>query len=176
MWRTKIDCRCCDRADCPVALRHSTTALAVNQGLYNGFLAAGLIFGLMPGQGDRTIATFFLMWVFVPGLFGAATAHRKILFIQALPAGIVPTAVLALILLFGSSRMQTRDDVVIAFHYVDAIISTAKHQGALRQRRYLQDVVKIDGKFLVVVNRCHFNPHHKAPEESLFDALIKPGR
>ncbi|NTF31754.1 DUF1304 domain-containing protein [Rhizobium skierniewicense] len=154
---------------------HSTKALAVNQVFYHGFLAAGLIFGLKQGQGDKTTATFFLMCVFVAGLVGEATAQKTCLF-QALPAGIVLRAVLANIRLFGSSRMQTRDDVVIAFHHVDAIISTAKHQGALRQRRYLQDVVKIDGKFLVVVHRCHFNPHHNAPEESLFDALIKPRR
>ncbi|XUY28070.1 DUF1304 domain-containing protein [Agrobacterium sp. rho-8.1] len=73
----------------------STRALAANQGLYNGFLAAGLIFGLMPGQGDRTVATFFLVCVFVAGVFGAVTAHKKILLIQALPAAIALLAVLA---------------------------------------------------------------------------------
>jgi putative membrane protein len=73
----------------------STRALAANQGLYNGFLAAGLIFGLMQGQDDRTVATFFLVCVFVAGVFGAVTAHKKILLIQALPAAIALLAVLA---------------------------------------------------------------------------------
>lgn len=63
-----------------------TKVLAANQGLYNGFLAAGLFWGLI--QGDAGIATkyFFLMCVLIAGVFGAVTASKKILMIQALPA------------------------------------------------------------------------------------------
>ncbi len=73
----------------------STKALAANQGLYNGFLAAGLVFGLMQGQADRTISTFFLICILIAGIFGAVTAHKKILFIQALPAAVALVAVFA---------------------------------------------------------------------------------
>jgi putative membrane protein len=63
--------------------------LAANQGLYNGFLAAGLLFGLLlGGAGGRVFEGFFLACVIVAGLYGAATANRRILFIQALPAAI----------------------------------------------------------------------------------------
>ena len=60
--------------------------LAMNQGLYNGFLAAGLVWGLMLGAAGRSIVVFFLVCVIVAGVFGAATASRKILYVQALPA------------------------------------------------------------------------------------------
>ncbi|HHG89635.1 MAG TPA: DUF1304 domain-containing protein [Devosia sp.] len=63
--------------------------LAANQGLYNGFLAAGLLWSLYPlGASDAAIpiATFFLACVIAAGLYGAATASRAILYIQALPA------------------------------------------------------------------------------------------
>ncbi len=63
-----------------------TRVLAANQGLYNGFLAAGLAYGLWRGADGREFVLFFLACVIVAGLFGAATASRKILFIQALPA------------------------------------------------------------------------------------------
>ena len=63
-----------------------TKVLAMNQGLYNGFLAAGLIWGLILGTAGTNIIIFFLSCVIVAGLFGAATASRKILFIQAAPA------------------------------------------------------------------------------------------
>lgn len=62
--------------------------LAANQGLYNGFLAAGLIWGLVLGAAGSPVKIFFLACVLVAGLYGAATASRKILFIQALPAAI----------------------------------------------------------------------------------------
>ena len=62
--------------------------LAANQGLYNGFLAAGLIWGLILGEDGDSIKIFFLSCVLVAGIFGAITASRKILFIQALPAAI----------------------------------------------------------------------------------------
>lgn len=63
-----------------------TKTLAANQGLYNGFLAAGLFWGLYLGQAGFSVKVFFLLCVLVAGLYGAATASRKILFIQALPA------------------------------------------------------------------------------------------
>ena len=62
--------------------------LAANQGLYNGFLAAGLLWGLILGAEGRAIKVFFLGCVLVAGLFGAATANRKILFVQAAPAAL----------------------------------------------------------------------------------------
>lgn len=62
-----------------------TKVLAANQGLYNGFLAAGLIWGLSLGAAGLHIQIFFLLCVLVAGLYGAATASKKILFVQALP-------------------------------------------------------------------------------------------
>jgi putative membrane protein len=64
----------------------ATKVLAANQGLYNGFLAAGLFWGLSLGQAGFSVKVFFLTCVLVAGLYGAATASRKILFVQALPA------------------------------------------------------------------------------------------
>ena len=66
----------------------ASKVLAANQGLYNGFLAAGLFWGLSLGAGGTGIKVFFLLCVLIAGLFGAATASRKILFVQALPAAI----------------------------------------------------------------------------------------
>ena len=60
--------------------------LAANQGLYNGFLAAGLGWGLWLGDAGRSIALFFLGCVLVAGIYGGLTASRKVLWIQALPA------------------------------------------------------------------------------------------
>ena len=73
-------------------------ALAANQGLYNGFLAAGIAWGLVQGAAGagRPWLLFFLGCVVVAGLFGAATASRKILFVQALPGALALAAVLAL--------------------------------------------------------------------------------
>ena len=65
-----------------------TRVLAANQGLYNGFLAAGLFWGLMPGTGGSAIKTFFLACVIVAGIFGAATVSRRIFWIQAAPAAL----------------------------------------------------------------------------------------
>ncbi len=65
----------------------TTKKLAMNQGLYNGFLAAGLIVGLFKGGHDGFhFHIFFLSCVIVAGIFGAITVSRKIFFIQALPA------------------------------------------------------------------------------------------
>ncbi len=65
-----------------------TATLAANQGLYNGFLAAGLIYGLIEGAQGHDFKLFFLICVLIAGLYGAATASRKILFVQALPAAL----------------------------------------------------------------------------------------
>lgn len=62
--------------------------LAANQGLYNGFLAAGLVWGLLLGPAGASVKLFFLGCVLIAGLYGAATASRKILFVQALPAAV----------------------------------------------------------------------------------------
>jgi putative membrane protein len=64
----------------------ATKVLAANQGLYNGFLAAGLFWGLSLGEAGQGVKVFFLLCVLIAGLYGAATASRKILFVQALPA------------------------------------------------------------------------------------------
>ncbi|TPJ28926.1 DUF1304 domain-containing protein [Mesorhizobium sp. B2-7-2] len=64
----------------------ASKVLAANQGLYNGFLAAGLIWGLYLGAGGFQIDMFFLLCVAIAGLYGAATVGRKILFIQTAPA------------------------------------------------------------------------------------------
>lgn len=66
----------------------ATASLAANQGLYNGFLAAGLVWGLGLGAAGFSIRVFFLICVIVAGVFGAATANRKILWVQALPGAI----------------------------------------------------------------------------------------
>jgi putative membrane protein len=72
----------------------ASKTLAANQGLYNGFLAAGLIWGLLLGPAGKPVQLFFLGCVIVAGLYGAFTASRKILFIQALPAAVAMAAVL----------------------------------------------------------------------------------
>lgn len=65
-----------------------TKTLAANQGLYNGFLAAGLFWGLYLGDAGLQVKVFFLACVLIAGVYGAATASKKILFIQAVPAAI----------------------------------------------------------------------------------------
>jgi putative membrane protein len=69
--------------------------LAANQGLYNGFLAAGLAWGLFMGDGGHGAKLFFLGCILVAGLYGGLTATRKILFIQAIPAAIGIALVMA---------------------------------------------------------------------------------
>ncbi len=66
----------------------ATRTLAANQGLYNGFLAAGLFWGLSLGSAGNPVKVFFLLCVLVAGVYGAATASRRILFVQAMPAAI----------------------------------------------------------------------------------------
>jgi len=62
--------------------------LAANQGLYNGFLAAGLVWGLTLGAAGNPVKIFFLACVIAAGVFGGFTASRKILLVQALPGAI----------------------------------------------------------------------------------------
>lgn len=64
----------------------ASAVLAANQGLYNGFLAAGLIWSLM--DPNISIKIFFLSCIFVAGIYGAFTANKRILYIQAIPAAI----------------------------------------------------------------------------------------
>ncbi|MFD7089524.1 DUF1304 domain-containing protein [Streptomyces sp. NPDC056730] len=77
-------------------MARATATLAANQGLYNGFLAAGLIWGLIAADpmGYR-VQLFFLICVVVAGVYGGATANRRILFAQALPGALALAAVLA---------------------------------------------------------------------------------
>ena len=63
----------------------SDRVAAANQGLYNGFLAAGVGWGLLAGADGYTLKVFFLSCVIIAGVFGAATASRKILWVQAVP-------------------------------------------------------------------------------------------
>jgi putative membrane protein len=81
--------------DKPIGLRifrltpdsaRASKALAANQGLYNGFLAAGLIWGLWLGAAGRDVKLFFLFCIVAAGLYGGLSVNRKILLVQALPA------------------------------------------------------------------------------------------
>jgi putative membrane protein len=72
----------------------ATRALAANQGLYNGFIAAGLGWGLVLGGAGGPIKIFFLGCVVVAGVFGGFTASRKILWVQALPGAVALALVL----------------------------------------------------------------------------------
>ena len=73
---------------------NASKILAANQGLYNGFLAAGLIWGLLLGSNGIAILLFFLSCITIAGIYGGITVNKRIFFIQALPA------ILALVLLF----------------------------------------------------------------------------
>ena len=72
----------------------ASKALAANQGLYNGFLVAGMVWGLGLGETGTPIKIFFLSCVVIAGAFGALSANRKILWIQALPGAIALALVL----------------------------------------------------------------------------------
>lgn len=80
----------------PADLFQPTKTMAANQGLYNGFLAAGLIWTFfIDSMTWRTnIALFFLICIFIAGIYGALTAAKKIFFVQALPAMLAVLAVL----------------------------------------------------------------------------------
>ena len=71
-----------------------TAALAANQGLYNGFLAAGLLWSLFRKSDSFALQVFFLGCVIIAGIFGAVTAKISILFIQAAPAAVALALVL----------------------------------------------------------------------------------
>lgn len=74
-----------------------SAVLAANQGLYNGFLVAGLVWGLVADdQLGRPVTVFFLLCVAVAGLYGAATANRRILFVQTVPAVLALASLLLL--------------------------------------------------------------------------------
>ena len=79
----------------PKDLFSQTTTLAANQGLYNGFLAAGLIwtFFIVSVEWRINIATFFLVCIAVAGIYGALTADKKIIFVQTVPAVLALLAV-----------------------------------------------------------------------------------
>lgn len=77
---------------------HDSAALAANQGVYNLFVAAGLIWGLLARDSSFPIKIFFLSFVVIAGIVGAITAKRSILFVQALPGAI------ALLLVFLTQR------------------------------------------------------------------------
>ena len=72
----------------------ASKSLAANQGLYNGFLAAGLVWGLLLGEAGYSIKLFFLGCVVVAGIFGAVTVNRKILWVQAFPGAVAMALVL----------------------------------------------------------------------------------
>jgi putative membrane protein len=72
----------------------ASRTLAANQGLYNGFLAAGLLWGVYLGAAGTSIKIFFLGCVIVAGVYGALTASRKILWVQALPGAVALALVL----------------------------------------------------------------------------------
>lgn len=64
----------------------ASKALAANQGLYNGFLAAGLLWGLAQAESGRDVQLFFLGCVAIAGIYGGYSVSRRILFVQAVPA------------------------------------------------------------------------------------------
>ena len=73
---------------------NSTAVLAANQGLYNGFLAAGLLWGLWLGSAGLQFKVFFLACVIAAGVYGAWSVSRRILWVQAAPAAIALALVL----------------------------------------------------------------------------------
>ena len=92
LWRTPRGMRVV-RHDQAFADR--SAPLAANQGLYNGFLVAGLVWGLIAADPvGFQVTVFFLACVIVAGLYGAATVNRRILVVQAVPAALALVAVL----------------------------------------------------------------------------------
>ena len=73
----------------------ASRALAANQGLYNGFIGAGLVWGLSLGAAGDSIKIFFLGCVIVAGVYGALTVNRRILWVQAFPGAVALALVLA---------------------------------------------------------------------------------
>jgi putative membrane protein len=92
LWRTPRGMRTFGTEQ---AFADRSAALAANQGLYNGFLAAGLVWGALAGDPvDFQVTVFFLACVIVAGLYGAATVSRRIALVQALPGAIALAVVL----------------------------------------------------------------------------------
>jgi putative membrane protein len=87
LWRTPFGRRTFGTT---AEVAETSAVLAANQGLYNGFLAAGLVWALLwyGTVGGRAILTFFLVCVVAAGIFGGVTVSRRILLVQALPATI----------------------------------------------------------------------------------------
>ena len=87
LWQTPLGLRTFRMTNEAAA---STAVLAGNQGLYNGFLAAGLVWGLIAYGvvSGRGILTFFLLCIIVAGVYGAVTVSRRILLVQAVPAAV----------------------------------------------------------------------------------------
>ena len=93
LWRTPRGLRAFGTTQ---AFADESATLAANQGLYNGFLVAGLVWGLLASDPiGFQVKLFFLGCVIVAGLFGAATVNRRILFVLAAPAALAFVAVLA---------------------------------------------------------------------------------
>jgi putative membrane protein len=93
LWRTPRGLRSFDMDQ---AFADRSATLAANQGLYNGFLAAGLIWGLLAADPiGFQVRVFFLGCVIVAGVYGAATVSRRILLVQAIPAVLALLAVIA---------------------------------------------------------------------------------
>ena len=91
LWRKPLGRRVFRNTE---AQAEATATLAANQGLYNGFLAAGLVWSLLAPPAMRLqVATFFCACVIAAGIFGAATVSRRILIVQALPAALALAAV-----------------------------------------------------------------------------------
>ncbi len=92
LWRTPRGRRAFSTDE---AFAERSAPLAANQGLYNGFLAAGLLWGAVAGDPvGFQVRIFFLACVIVAGLYGAATVNRRILLVQATPAAIALAVVL----------------------------------------------------------------------------------
>ena len=85
LWTTPIGQKAFGRT---AAEQEATKVLAANQGLYNGFLAAGLVWSLVGGPLALSVRSFFLGCVVIAGVYGGLTASKKILFVQAVPAAV----------------------------------------------------------------------------------------
>jgi len=93
LWRTPRGLRSFGTTQ---AFADESATLAANQGLYNGFLVAGLVWGLVASDPvGFQVKVFFLACVIVAGVYGAATVSRRILVVQAVPAAVALIAVLA---------------------------------------------------------------------------------
>jgi len=93
LWATPVGQKAFGRS---AADQESTKALAANQGLYNGFLAAGLVWSLVGSDTTAIpVRVFFLGCVAIAGIYGGLTASRKILFVQAVPGALALALTLA---------------------------------------------------------------------------------